>query len=181
MLATLFFFVSCGTAPREQEETKEYETPIIESFMSNISQYCNETLTGEVFADHNRPELTGSKVEFFFEKCTENEVRIKTLLPGEEQLIIIITLINDELLLKHDVRDVRLAPGQYTMYGGFSDESGNSLKQIFPVHNFGGEMWPGYEYYSWEICIDKQKGSFEYIEMAEDIIKKHYKAALPSK
>lgn len=181
LLATLFLFVSCANAPREEQETKEHETPTEESFMNNISEYCGETLTGEIFADHSRPELAGSQMEFSFEKCTENEVRIKTLLPGEEQVIIIITLINDELLLKHDVRDISLAPGQNTMYGGFSDDRGNDLTQIFPVHNFGGDMWPGYENYSWEICIDKQEGSFEYIEMAENIIQKHYKAALPSK
>ena len=179
MLALVLFFLSCGTAPRQQEETGEYETPLRESFMHNINKYCGNTLSGEVFADHSRPELTGATVAFSFEKCTEKEVRINTLLPGDEKVVIILTLINDELLLKHDVRDARLSPGQYTMYGGFSDDSGNNLKQVFPVHNFGGEMWPGYENYAWEICIDKQEGTFEYIEMAENIIQKHYKATLP--
>ncbi len=179
IFAMLYFFLSCGTVSREQEETGKHDTPAAESFMHNISEYCGKTLSGEVFADHSRPELTGTTVEFSFEKCTENEVRINTLLPGDEKVIIILTLINDELLLKHDVRDARLAPGQYTMYGGFSDDGGNNLKQVFPVHNFGGEMWPGYENYAWEICINKQEGTFEYIEMAENIIQKHYKAALP--
>ncbi|TVQ10969.1 MAG: hypothetical protein EA361_13115 [Bacteroidetes bacterium] len=180
ILAAIFFLLSCSGTPREQEKTKENDAPAMESFMTNLSLYCGETLAGEVFADHQRPELAGSPMEFIFEKCTENEVRIRTRFPSEEQVIIILTLINDELLLKHDVRDANLAPGQFTMYGGFSDQRGSSHSQIFPVHNFGGDMWPGYENYSWEICIDEEKGSFEYIETAENIIKKHFKATLPS-
>lgn len=177
--ALLFIIFSCGTTPREQEETQETEVAEAGRFLNNLSQYCGDTLKGTILTHQQQPGLEGSEIDFSFGKCTENEIRIGVHFPGEEQVHIILTLINQELLLKHDVRDTLKAPGQNTMYGGFSESDGTPFHQVFPVHNFGEAMWPGFENYAWEIFLNKQTGQLEYTERVEDIVIKHFQAQLP--
>lgn len=178
--AFLFVVLSCGTTPREEEESREREIPEAENFLLNVSKYCGDTLEGIILTHQQQPEIEGREIEFSLGKCTEHEARIEIHFPGEEQVHIILTLINNELLLKHDVRDTSQAPGQNPMYGGFSDMEGTSHRQVFPVHNFGEAMWPGFENFVWEIHLDEQSGHLTYIERAEDIIMKHFRAQLPS-
>lgn len=152
---------------------------LAEQFMDNMAEFCGEALAGNVFIDANQPQLAGTPLIFDVATCTPGEIRIKTQLETEEQMTIILTLINDELLLKHDIRDKNNMPTDATMYGGFASDDGTALRQIFPVHNFGGEMWPGFENKSWEICITPEENKLEYMELTEDIIKRHFILEIP--
>lgn len=182
-LISLFIFTAvilaaCNSGRKQQ--TPEEQTTPTEDFMEQLSEFCGEELQGKVLTDQNHPGIVDKPMSFLFEKCSAEEIRITASLPIEEKTVIIFTLMGNELLLKHDVRDADSSPAQYTMYGGFADESGNETMQIFPVHNFGGNMWPGYDAYSWEICINPKEGTLEYMEVAEDVVKKHYIARIPS-
>lgn len=177
LLAGLMLY-SCGSSPKEDETSAADHQKNIESFMGSVKTLCGHDLKGEVFANHDHPDMAGHPMVFHFDHCKDGEIRITTDLPTPESVTIILTMVDGELLLKHDVRNPDMTPSLFTMYGGFS-EDGNETSQIFPVHNFGGHMWPEYEKYSWEICISEKDGTFEYMELAEDIVKLHYVAQLP--
>jgi hypothetical protein len=164
------FLSSCNFSGKKTEET---QLPAHhEAFMGNMKAYCGMELSGEIIVDINNPEFSTQNLQFLFEECPDNEIRITALIPGKMINTIILTLMDDEILLKHDVRNMDFSPAQYTMYGGFSDPTGTEIRQFFPIHNFGQTMWPGYEDYSWEILLDDQK--IEYIELSKDIVSKHY-------
>jgi len=180
VIISLLIMLGCAQNQQQEEKDAKEEKPSTVLFLNQLQQLCNTELQGEVFADNHNPETVGSAMSFRFEQCTDEEVRIITQLPGEEIFTIIITLMDDELLLKHDVRDTHLSPHDITMYGGFSDEKGNKRTQVFPVHNFGGQMWPGYENTFWEVCYMPQEGKFEYLEVAEDMVKRNFVAQTPN-
>ncbi|MFN3555170.1 MAG: hypothetical protein ACK4VN_04315 [Bacteroidales bacterium] len=174
----IVFMWGCG-GTTQQEQAAEQEVSEKVAFMEKLRSLCGMELQGEIFADDYQPAYVGLPMSFTFNSCTEKEVRIVTLLPSQEQFTIILTLIDEDLLLKHDVRDADLSPREITMYGGFAHDGGTSVIQIFPVHNFGGDMWPGYEDYSWEICMPEGEGKFEYIEYAADKVRRHFTAIIP--
>ncbi|MFW5706755.1 MAG: hypothetical protein ACOCX0_07065 [Bacteroidota bacterium] len=175
--ALVFFFTACHNNPKNTEEKKQEVAPT-QAFMENLSALCNTQLRGTIQV-HPQPELIGTAVEFEFEECPEDEVRILVEMPGKERTIIILTLLDDEILLKHDVRTADMLPAPLTMYGGFSKETGTARKQFFPIHNFGREMWPGFEAYAWEISFNAD-GELEYKEINEEMILKHYIFEVPN-
>jgi hypothetical protein len=162
-----------GNKTEENQKPAAYET-----FLEGIKAYCGMELEGEIIVDTENPDHHNQNLQFLFEECPDNEVRITALIPDKMINTIILTLMDDEILLKHDVRNMDFSPAQYTMYGGFSDPSGTENKQRFPVHNFGQTMWPGYEDYSWEIRLGDQ--IIEYIELSKDIVNKHYIIKIPA-
>jgi hypothetical protein len=164
--------LSCTSGTRQGKEATAEE-----SFMQNIHSYCGQQLVGEVIAESMRPELIGSPIYSGSIQCTDNEIRIQVIIPGEIQKTIILTLMGEEILLKHDVRNPDLSPANFTMYGGFSGNDGDEYRQLFPVHNFGQSMWPGFENYSWEISV-QQSGNLEYTERTGNVVLKHYVLSL---
>lgn len=174
-----FVLLSCGQQREKEAAEVSAETSQVEHFMENMTALCGEELTGTVFIDTEQPNLAGKPITFDFATCTPGEIRIAAQTESEEQMTIILTLINDELLLKHDIRDKNNMPADITMYGGFANEAGSPVRQIFPVHNFGSEMWPGFENKSWEICITPEEGKLEYMELTENILKRHFIFELP--
>ena len=174
-----FVLFSCGQQRQKEEAEVSAETSQVEHFMENLAALCGKELTGTVFIDTEQPKLAGKPITFDFASCTPGEIRIATQMESAEQLTIILTLINDELLLKHDIREKNNMPTDATMYGGFASDDGTALRQIFPVHNFGREMWPGFENKSWEICITPEENKLEYMELTEDIIKRHFILEIP--
>jgi hypothetical protein len=158
---------------------KADETAASEIFIENLGAYCGMELDGKIVTDSSNPANNGQNIQFMFDECPENEIRITALLPEKMVNTIILTLMKGEILLKHDVRNPDFSPAQHTMYGGFSLQQGSDTKQTFPVHNFGQTMWPGYEKYSWEICLGQEE--IEYMELTEEMINKHYIIKIPSK
>ncbi len=165
----------CGQKSQEETTQKEEEISTKVVFLENLKKLCGERIQGEIFIF---PNTEPQELHFSFEKCVENEIRMTAQMPNDNLYTIVLTLIGDDLLLKHDVRNKDQSPAEITMFGGFA-QAGNTKNQLFPVHNFGGDMWPGYEGYSWEICLNKQDQTFEYIEMSESSIQKHFTARLP--
>jgi hypothetical protein len=178
IIAATALLMACGGGKKEQPQA-ESNLSASEAFMLNLARFCGQIIEGEIFADQSNPGNNGLSVAFHFSGCSEDEIRIT--LPGasDVETTIILTRINGQLLLKHDVRNKDLSPAIYTMYGGFSSEAGNDMKQVFPIHNFGREMWPEYENYYWEICINDDEGQLEYLEVAENIVMKQYLLNLP--
>jgi hypothetical protein len=162
---------SCSTRDRQDQQT---QTPATEKFMTHLSSYCGQTLSGEIFNDSESPALNGQSIAFNFSICKEDEIRIEVLLDTPQKKTIILTLLNNEILLKHDVREPDLTPVDMPMYGGFSSNDGNENAQVFPVHNFGHNLWPEMENHSWEICINEDEHILEYMELMGDVVKKHY-------
>jgi hypothetical protein len=147
-----------------------------ERFMENLKPLCGEELKGEYFS----PNLSDPEPMIFsFYQCSEHEMRIMAVLSETEQFTIVLTMVGNDLLLKHDTRDSLLAPGDNVMFGGFANE-GDEFHRVFPVHNFGAGMWSDYEGFAWQISLNKEQNIFEYIELSHDDVNKHLIAKLPS-
>lgn len=172
----LWVMWSCGPSQTSQEVTSDTSKPaVVTGFLDHLKMLCEKELSG-YFAEYlHHPENVGKKIVLHVEGCRENEVRLRFESHSQQMTTLVLTQMQQELLLKHDVRLADLAPAEMTMYGGFADTTGSLVRQNFPVHNFGHGMWPGYEDFSWEIRFDPETGLLEYFERQDDVIKKHIK------
>lgn len=178
-LLAFIILISCGSRETGEQVTEQPEATEVVLFMQSLAQFCGERLSGEAMI-LNKDLIKQEKiVAFHFEKCTDNEIRIAVETKESEKTTIILTLVAGELLLKHDVKSHNMAPAEFTMYGGFADDSGNKNKQLFPVHNFGGTMWPGFENYAWEMGFDNEDNSLYYKEINNDLVVRHYTLSMP--
>lgn len=178
LVLVLMVMAGCQSGPRQESQEPAEEINSREVFLTSLHQLCDKTLQGEVIADHFQPAATGDPVSFSFTACKDQEIRINTALPIGEEFTIVLTLVGEELLLKHDIRNADFSPHNLTMYGGFALEEDTHETMLFPVHNFGGQMWEGYEDYSWRIRFSPDDALFEYTEMKGEVIKRHFRAIL---
>jgi hypothetical protein len=175
LMLIVIISTSCSTPDAKQLPEKSST----EKFMYNMARFCGQTLSGEIFNDSEESGLNGQLIEFNFQNCSEDEIRINVMMSSPEKKTLVLTLLNNEILLKHDVRSEDLSPAALTMYGGFSCSDGNESTQVFPIHNFGQNIWPELEKYSWEICINEDEAILEYMELAGEAIIKHYILRFP--
>lgn len=175
----LFALILMACNPSANKTSTGTDELTTESFIKSMQTFCGKELKGEIVADSDNPQNIGKNLLYSFNQCTDKEIRITVQLHDKQKKTIILTLMGEEILLKHDMRNADMSPAEYTMFGGFSGESGTDSKQIFPVHNFGGDMWPGFENYSWIININSEESYIEYKELSENLVKKHYIIRLP--
>ena len=177
LLASLLL-ISCGSRDTGEQATQKKSES--ELFMQKLSQFCGEKITGKAEVLNEDLTMQEKEVVFYFSKCTDNEIRMTIETTEPEKTTIILTMVEKELLLKHDVKTHDMIPAEFTMYGGFADHSGDENRQFFPVHNFGGTMWPGFENYSWEMGFLEEENRFYYKERNDDLVTRQFTLTLPA-
>ncbi len=173
-LISFLIIVLASTHCRQpQPSSKADGTDEINSFMKSLAELCDKEI--RVFMINSDQNVIGERISIaaVWETCNRNEFRIALKLKENETVHLALTLVGDDLLLKHDVRTDDLAPAEFTMYGGFASPTGTPVRQSFPIHNFGSHLWPGYESYSWELSLETPAGPLHYFEKNDESIQKH--------
>lgn len=150
---------------KERSTKQEPENAAIEShteFLKAFDALCNKKISAHLNCLEDENPSMGTTEGFF--KCSENEVRITFERPDTISTTIVLTLLGENLLLKHDVRLADGSPAEQTMYGGFAETPVTPLLRRFPSHKFDAELWHEKEAYFWEVFFDHKHQMLNYIE-----------------
>lgn len=123
--------------------TKELEPPSapwgwvdsgIETFWKELTKLCGKAFAGVVEADtSNSPDFAGKPLVMHVRSCEENRIRIPFFVGDDRSRTWVLTRKGDRLQLKHDHRHKDGSPDRVTMYGGWSNNSGEAIRQFFPA------------------------------------------------
>jgi len=168
IIISILALPACNNHSSKEKQTENAQ----QEFLDKISQHNQKEIKCKLLES---PKGENSSLENAgIRKNAEEDVFIELFFTNDSSINLIITQLENELLLKHDVRQKNLMPAENTMYGGFSKDQGTSTHQTFPVHNFGMNMWPEYEATHWEIFWDETNNELHYQEWNQDSLNRHY-------
>lgn len=129
------FLVACGS---EEETAGETELTGYEQFFEEMSKQCGNAYPGGLTLEPDGDEmLDGDELlVVHFRECSEDELKLPfhiEQLDGEwdRSRTWIFTKHDDGLELRHDHRMPDGSDDEVTMYGGYSVDEGNSMRQEF--------------------------------------------------
>ncbi len=177
LIIIMLSMVSCNNQPHKEKKVITDDPQ--QEFLKKLKQNNQKKIACNVIKSFSEKDPSPEYAEI--RKNAEEEISITFTYTNGSTTTLIITRLEKELLLKHDVRQENLMPSENTMYGGFSKDQGTANHQVFPVHNFGTNMWPEYEASHWEIFWDEKNNELHYQEWNEDTINRHYVLLLGEK
>ncbi len=157
----VFLFSSCIQV---DEKVDVSYTDFQKEFLSNYKEYCGKAYKGRsvmVNLGENHP-LINAELLMIIEKCIDGEVRIKFYVNDDRSRTWILIQTKQGLHLSHDHRyeDGTQYPNNW--YGGYADESGNSLIQFFPADHRTILDRPAREINVWSKEFDKENKLYYY-------------------
>lgn len=134
-----------------------------QQFFDNLKQFCGQTKVGKsVFPANKDDSFYGKKLVMVVKSCTEKEIKIPFSVGNDHSRTWILSLTDKGLLFKHDHRHEDGTPDDLTMYGGYSDQTGNALSQSFPADEETKILVPKGKTNVWHLTIDNETQQFIY-------------------
>ena len=143
-------------------------------FFDNLSALCGEMFSGAATYPEETPDnvdhpLLRTSLRTHISECTDTKIRIE-LIRGEDYWhgAWVLEMRDAGLHLFHDhLGEVRTpqdleASGDAHGYGGFANEEGTALRQIFPADNVTAEMLPAAATNVWMMELDPENNRFVY-------------------
>lgn len=125
--AFLFLFVANSVA-----QTKPISP--VDTFWGNLQKLCGKAFSGTVEADtSNSPDFAGKSLVMHVRSCEKNRIRIPFFVGDDRSRTWVLTRKGDRIQLKHDHRHEDGKPDKVTMYGGWSTNAGEGIRQFFPA------------------------------------------------
>lgn len=143
-----------------------------EAFFNKLAEQCGSTWSGSsTYPDEEDHPLVGTELRVEINECDENHVRMELYRDGDYwHGAWVVEMREDGLHLFHDhLGTVRtpddLGEDDYHGYGGYADDSGDSLTQYFPADDDTAEMIPAAATNVWMISIlPEEKQLIYYLE-----------------
>lgn len=131
-----------------------------QAFFNTLTEQCGSIFSGNsTFPDEEDHPLVGTELRVEVNECDENSVRMELYRDGDYwHGAWVVEMREEGLHLYHDhlgtVRTMDdMGEDDYHGYGGFADETGDSLTQYFPADDVTAEMIPAASTNVWMISI----------------------------
>ncbi len=171
-----FIFFACGEG-REVDDTvtlggeeevvveAEVDSDIHRAFFDNLRKLCGQSFVGKPIYPLDDPEhpFYDQPIMVSFSVCERDRVHMPLQVGENLSRTWMLTLTEEGLLLKHDHRHEDGTPEELTMYGGYATEEGTEWSQFFPADDETAEMLPEASTNVWNMVINEEEGTFEYI------------------
>lgn len=106
----------------------------VDDFWKELNKLCGKAFAGVVAADtSNSPDFAGKPLVMHVRSCEKDRIRIPFFVGDDRSRTWVLTRKGDRLQLKHDHRHEDGTPDKVTMYGGWSTNSGEAIRQFFPA------------------------------------------------
>ena len=103
-------------------------------FWRELQKLCGKAFAGTVAADtSNSPDFAGKTLVMHVRSCEKDRIRIPFFVGEDRSRTWVLTRKNDRIELKHDHRHEDGKPDKVTMYGGWSTNTGEAIRQVFPA------------------------------------------------
>lgn len=154
------FLMAISCSPSKNESKIENH----QLFFENLSYHCGNTYFGEVITPLSKDDsFHGKRLTMTIESCDSTQIRIPFWVGEDKSRTWVFTLIDGNLLFKHDHRHEDGSPDEITNYGGWADSSGTAFQQRFPADQETADLIPEASTNTWTLLIDEKKNEFLYV------------------
>jgi hypothetical protein len=108
--------------------------PPVDAFWAELKKLCGKAYAGTVAADTaNSPDFAGKALVMHVRSCENDRIRIPFFVGDDRSRTWVLTRKGGRIQLKHDHRHKDGTPDRVTMYGGWSTNAGEAIRQFFPA------------------------------------------------
>lgn len=135
-----------------------------QQFLNNYSDYCGYAYEGhsvmvDIYEGH---PLEGAELLMILNECSDTEVRIPFHVNEDRSRTWILKLTEQGLHLSHDHRHEDGTQYDHNFYGGYAENSGSAVKQVFPADHTTIEDRPEREINVWSKEFDRENEKYYY-------------------
>ena len=170
ILMTLAFLLSyCSTGPRQDHQTETVdETELLlpdneQAFLNNLASLCGQSFRGqETYMQEGRESWADKDLVMHVTVCEPNQVQIPFHIDDDKSRTWMFLADNGRLRFRHDHRHEDGTPEDQTLYGGYSDGTGNEFRQHFPADEYTIDLLVDTLNREWHVVLDEELSNFSY-------------------
>jgi hypothetical protein len=168
LLALLLTY--CGSSPKsESESTSQSADSMIEisanerAFLSNLTTLCGKSFQGrQVYMQPGRESWAEKNLVMHVTVCEKTHVHIPFHINDDQSRTWMFLVDEGKLRFRHDHRHEDGTPEDQTLYGGFSDGSGNGFQQYFPADEYTRNLLNDTLSRQWNVLLNEDLSKFTY-------------------
>jgi hypothetical protein len=166
----VFLYAGCGSSPRNDESNQTLSTNAFSdlsekerAFMTNLATLCGKSFYGrEVYVQPGRESWSNKVLFIKVELCEDSRIHIPFHVDEDKSRTWMLLTDNGKLRFRHDHRHDDGTPEDQTLYGGYSDGSGDAFKQYFPADEYTRELLTDTLNRQWNIILSQDLSKLSY-------------------
>lgn len=162
-------YTGCGTSSNKNndgslssdafEELSEKER----AFMNNVASLCGKSFYGrEVYVQPGRESWANKILFMTVSLCEDSLIHIPFHIDNDKSRTWMLMADNGKLRFRHDHRHEDGTPEDQTLYGGYSDGSGDAFKQYFPADDYTRKLLTDTLDRQWNIILSEDLSKMSY-------------------
>jgi len=170
ILITLAFLLSyCGTGPRQDQQTETVDEADMllpdneQAFLNNLASLCGQSFRGkETYMQEGRESWADKDLVMHVTVCEPNQVQIPFHIDDDKSRTWMFLAEDGRLRFRHDHRHEDGTPEDQTLYGGYSDGTGDAFRQHFPADDYTIELLVDTLNREWHVVLNEEMSNFSY-------------------
>ena len=170
ILMTLAFLLSyCGSGPRQDQSAEamdEAEKILPDSemaFLNNLKSLCGQSFRGqETYMQEGRESWAGKDLVMHVTVCEPDHVHIPFHIDDDYSRTWMFLAEDGRLRFRHDHRHEDGTPEDQTLYGGYSDGTGDAFRQHFPADDYTIDHLTDTLNREWNVVLNEEMTNFSY-------------------
>jgi hypothetical protein len=166
----VFLFTGCGSPSQDNNSgnvlTNEAFKELSEkerAFMNNIATLCGQSFYGrEVYVQPGRESWANKILFMSVALCEDSRIHIPFHIDDDKSRTWMLMTDKGKLRFRHDHRHEDGTPEDQTLYGGYSDGSGDAFKQYFPADDYTRNLLTDTLERQWNIVLSEDLSKMSY-------------------
>lgn len=164
------FLTYCGSSPRNESESTNQSTDSLteisvneKAFLNNLASLCGKSFQGrQVYMQPGRESWADKSLVMHVSVCEDTHVHIPFHIDEDQSRTWMFMVDEGKLRFRHDHRHEDGTPEDQTLYGGFSDGSGDAFKQYFPADEYTQTLLTDTLSRQWNVLLNDDLSKFTY-------------------
>ncbi|TVQ92846.1 MAG: hypothetical protein EA393_02990 [Bacteroidetes bacterium] len=167
LLLPALLLTFCGPGPQQEEQTvTDHEQMLSENeraFLNNLASLCGNSFRGqETYMQEGRESWADRDMVMHVTICEDDYVHIPFHMDEDRSRTWMFINEDGRLRFRHDHRYEDGTPEELTMYGGYSDGTGNAFRQHFPADEYTIDLLVDTLNREWHVVLDEDLSNFSY-------------------
>ncbi|MFN2396003.1 MAG: hypothetical protein ABR597_09985 [Bacteroidales bacterium] len=164
-----FMLIYCGTGPKQEQtqeavDNDEMILPDAEmAFLNNLKSLCGQSFRGqETFMQEGRESWADKELVMHVTVCEPDHVHIPFHIDDDHSRTWLFFADDGRLRFRHDHRHEDGTPEDETLYGGYSDGTGDAFRQHFPADDYTMNLLADTLNREWHVVLNEEMTNFSY-------------------
>jgi len=167
LLLPALLLTFCGPGPQQEQQIEaEHEQMLSENeraFLNNLASLCGNSFRGqETYMQEGRESWADRDMVMHVTICEDDYVHIPFHMDEDKSRTWMFINEDGRLRFRHDHRYEDGTPEELTMYGGYSDGTGNTFRQHFPADEHTIDLLVDTLNREWHVVLDEDLSNFSY-------------------